>query len=624
MDYIIKQFNSGIHNVINEENIPSDAAIDSKNYITNNGKIFLVSGKKTIGVGDNDSSGAIYNLHYAYKTNGEKILYRNTGYKIQCLLNNTWADVITNIKPTDIYYFANYSSLSGSFVFINGDGGYWKINTANPTTALSMYDSAVNFYGKILIDSGRTILWNRKNGNSIDKTGIYGSKIEPINKSNYYTTVSNENIGAVGSMSYTGTLAFKSNVFRNCFAFTAKSTTAHGEEIFTDDFNGNLVSNFGGSGTINYCTGIFELNFKYITTSAVTASYMWENSNNGGITDFTYSTIRIPGEGFQFPQDEGGDEILNVVIGQDSAYYSIKKQSVYRLYIDQSDSFGANSSNKVWSKDTGVANCFGVASTSYGIVFINTANPNYPQLTVLHKNLTGDGLVQVNLLDHFDFSRYNFNDSIIETFGKYIVVACSKFGKSNDTLLMCDLKQKTVDIVGYGVKSFAKNDGKLYAGSPLTTAVYQLFDGNDDDGYSIDNYWVSKGEKYNTERLKKVKRLRMKGIISANQKVSIYMSYDDSSFELVGTIDGSKYNSSQSGNAIGCNIIGEEVVGGNYSDDNVSYFTDIKLKTPKFRKRNLKIIANGIGYFDISYIHDRDILLFENRIPKQFRKKKIN
>ncbi|MCU9931134.1 hypothetical protein OFL77_27770, partial [Escherichia coli] len=68
----------------------------------------------------------------------------------------------------------------------------------------------------------------------------------------------------------------------------------------------------------------------------VLATYVHQNTNNSGITDFTKSAVRLAGEGFRIPQDEGGDPILNVLIGT-GGYYSMKSQSTYLFSIDTTD-----------------------------------------------------------------------------------------------------------------------------------------------------------------------------------------------------------------------------------------------------------------------------------------------
>ena len=125
-------------------------------------------------------------------------------------------------------------------------------------------------------------------------------------------------------------LAFKSGgATRNCFGVVITV----GTETFTDDYNGALVGSAGGTGTINYITGAYTVS----VAGAGTATYQWENSNVKGITDYTKSATRIAGEGFILRQDVGGDAIQTVLIGQDGAYYSLKKNSCYRLELDLED-----------------------------------------------------------------------------------------------------------------------------------------------------------------------------------------------------------------------------------------------------------------------------------------------
>jgi len=275
MDNEIKAFTKGVHNLIDSENIPKDAAQNASNFITKDGKIVLVGGRKLIGA--EGSIGKITAFHKGYKVNGEIVLYAKFGTAIKYWNGSSWVDVITGLNENDEYYFDNYSSLAGAFTYINGPGGYWKIVNSHPTFPKQMYDPLKNFHGKILIDRGRTILWDRNDDNKKDPTGLYGSHIDRQN-STVYTTVTGEAIGSSGSTNYSGVLAnFTSK--DTCFGVTIMATVAAGTETFTDDYLGNLTSNFGGTGTINYATMEYSVTFSDVTTGAVTSNYQNENSN---------------------------------------------------------------------------------------------------------------------------------------------------------------------------------------------------------------------------------------------------------------------------------------------------------------------------------------------------------
>lgn len=733
-DNYLKAFTKGVHNLISPEVIPKDAAQDSSNFVTKDGRVILVGGRKLIGA--EGTVGKITGEHFGYKVDGTKVHYRKAGTVIQYLNGSTWDTIITGLEENEDYSFANYSSLAGAFTFVNGKSAYYKMVNANPANPINVYNATQNFYGRIIIDRGRTLLWNREK----DKTGLYGSYIDRQN-STVYTTVTSEAIGASGSTTYTGWLAAKAvkatgtltsdatapsdgetvtigstvytfktaiataydvliggsaaialdnlksainktagegttygtgtlihptveattntdttqvllaktagtagnaivttetsahlsfgagtlgsgtqNDQNNVFGVSFVATVVAGTETFTDNYVGVLTSNYGGTGTINYATGQYSITFSAATTGAVTANYQHETSNNKGVADFTHSATRLASEGFQFPQDVGGDAILNVLIGQDGNYYSLKSQSAYKLALEETD---LTATNEVYRTDIGIPYWKAAVSTSRGIVFINTANPSEPTMTILQKNPLGVDVEPIVIFGQFDFSLYNFDDCHFGTYDRWVLVFCkSANATNNDTILMCDVVNKTVDIVNYSGRTSVQDNGSLYVGDSITKTVYQIFNGFDDLDNPIQNFWTSKAESYNNESLKKFRRLRIKGIIDPDQTVQVYVNYDNSGFQLVGTIVGSgsyvNYSSSQ---AIGSNFIGESQIGGDDSTNAYDYFIELKLKVPKFRTRTIKLVATGIGYFDFNSMMDWDILLFENRIPKAYRQK---
>ena len=612
MDSIVKQFIKGVHNLLDEENIPSDASSDSKNWITVDGKIKLINGRNIIG--SEGDAGAIRGLHFGYKADGSKILYRKTETKVQYFNGTDWVDVITELTSGIEITFANYSSLAGSFTFISGIDGFYKINNANPASYIDLYDSVRNDKGKILIDKGRLWMWNCANAS---KTTLKLSWIDSQD-GDVYTTVTDE---ATASLS--GTLAFKAGgAKRNCFA-TVFTITATGE-VYADNKDGTLTGSLGGTGTINYTTGAYTLS----NAGVGTCTYQWEDSTQKGLADFTFSATRVGGEGNRITQDIGGDSILNLEV-YDGIYYSLKEQSAYRLDITTGttdETYDVTFNNNVYRKDIGIPYFRASISTSRGIVFMNTANPDHPELTILQRNIYGDNIEPVILFPHFDFSLFDYSECSIETFGRYISVICKKQGAEfNNIILLCDLSQKTVDITAYNARMLVKDAGNIYVGDPITESVYQVYNGFDDDGYVIDNYWTSKGEKYGgsiDENLKKYKRLRVKGLIDPDQAIEVWESYDNDGFQLIGTIRGdASYVDYSKPQVIGSNMIGEAQIGGDDIKNVYPFFCEIKVKAPKFRKRKRMFKAINIGYAEIEYMNDYDILDFGDKMPKKYRQK---
>ncbi len=320
-------------------------------------------------------------------------------------------------------------------------------------------------------------------------------------------------------------------------------------------------------------------------------------------------------------QDEGGDAIQQLVIGIDGNYYSLKKQSAYQhKYSDDDTTFN----NEIVRRNIGILTRKSSVATGRGVVFINTANPDRPQLTVLEKDPLGDDILATELIPHFAWENYDYSDAVMETYGQFIVLSCkSQDNDVNDRMLIIDITRETVDITNYGMKSLMRDSGFLYAGSPHTETVYKILNGFDDDGYVLQNNWDSKDETYGISRLKKYRRLRYRGQIDPAQYVEVYADYDGAGYNLVGTIRGdATYVNRSSPSTVGTTMVGESAVGGDGEATVYPYEMQLKaVKIPKFRRRSIRFIAKGIGYVSIMESTDWDILTYEDRLPKAFRQK---
>jgi len=590
--------------------LPS-AAQDSLGWISTDGQIELCRGKQLVGA-EETANGYVMGEGWGYRADGTGVHFRKINTKIQYYNTATslWVNIVTGLTATAEYTFSRHTSPAGTFVYATGVDGIYKIHTANPGSYASMYDVTKNFKGKSIIgttgEASRMFMWDVP----ADKTGLYLSYIDKADSS-VYTSVTGEATAAASS----GTLAFKGgDAKRTCFLVTITITSSG--EVFTDDKNGNLVGSLGGTGTINYTTGAWTLS----TSSAGTAAYFWEMTNNRGVTDFTRSATRLAGEGNILRQDEGGDPILNVKQFE-GVYYSLKSNSVYALTIATTD---LSAQNLVFRKDIGLPYWRASVSTGKGIIFMNTSNLDKPQLTILQKNLNGDNLEPVTLANHFDFSEYVWDMCAMETFGEFMVFSGRTPASTvNDKLFFYNIRRDTVDILPYPAKTIAPNEGLLYIGDVQTDNVYEILSGFDDDNDVVENYWISNDEKYSTERLKKVKKLRLKGIITPEQILQIYADYDNDGFVLVGTIRGDgTYVDVLTNYAIGTHGVGTAVVGGETDTvDGAFYFAEIKINSPKFRKRTFKIVATGIGYVSLNLLDDFNIRTFQQKLPAKYRQK---
>lgn len=597
----IQAFVSGTHNELPNEIIPQDAAQSSDNWLTRDGRIELIYGRQPIGA--QGAAGKIYGQHTGFRADGTPVYFRKANAAIQALVAGTWTNVVTGLTETADYTFANYQSLSGSWVFAFGPDGIYKIATANPTSYSSMYNATKNFKGYGLIDRARTILWGRAE----DPTGLYGSFIDAQN-GDVYTTVTNE-----ATTSLTGTLAFKGGgATRTCFGVVITITA--GGQVFTDDYNGNLVGSSGGTGTINYTTGAYTLS----QAGVGLATYQWEDSNDEGVTDFSHAEPRGAGEGFVVRQDAGGDAII-VVLAIDGSYFSLKKNSCYRFVLDAEDT---NPLNEIFRTDIGVPSLRAAAGTGKGILFMNTANPSKPRFGIIQRNPLGDNFDASDLFPQYNFSLLNFDDCMVDTWDRYAIVGCKEDSDENNRLLMCDVLAKTVDKTYYGIRCSSKALGFLYGGDSVSQTTYELFTGFDDLGNAILNEWISKGETFGDDVLKKIRKERYKGKISPSQRIGVYIQLDDGDFTLIGTILGSgDYVDYGTSFAIGTSLVGADTVGGGDSVDVYQYLIELKIKTAKFRKRAIKFVAEAIGYASVERSTDFDLLIYEDRVPAKYRSK---
>lgn len=604
----IEGFTSGTHNLISDELIPNDASSASLGWLTKDGRIELMHGRQALGA--EGTAGKVWSMHTGYKTDGSSVFYRKiwdgTEGKIQYLNGTTWTDVITGLTNNDVT-FTNYSSLSGNYIYIGGpEDGLFKIVTANPGSYADVYDSTKNFKGYLFIDRGRSIMWNT----TTDKTGLYGSYID-AQDGDVYTTVASEAITAVES----GTLAFKAGgATRTCFAVEITDTSSG--EVFTDNYDGTLTGDSGGSGTINYMSGVFTITGQ---TGAGTADYQWEDSNANGVTDFSKSATRLAGEGFVVRQDVGGDAI-RVVVPFDGSYFSFKESSVYQFTLDVADT---NPLNELIRTDVGVETLRSAVGTSAGIMFMNTGNPSKPMINILQRNPVGDNFLTTPQFPHFKFENYTYDQVAMVAWDKYVAVAVRSDSPNNNLLLLCDMQEKTVDVAPYGCSCFAKDGGILYAGDPVAQISYQLFSGIDDMTIKIQNFWESKADLLNTKSLKRVKNFVFRGRIAPDQAIKVSVATDNGDFQWVGTILGSgDYVDYTSSYAIGTTFIGQAALGGD--DDTLpvyEFLMKLKIKLPKFRKRKIRLEALEYGYCSIQQITDFDIWEYEDKLPKQYRSK---
>ncbi len=443
-------------------------------------------------------------------------------------------------------------------------------------------------------------LWRRLT----DKTGLYGSYID----NGVYTTVAGEATGSLG-----GTLAFRGGgATRTCFGVTI-TITATGE-VYTDDYNGVLTGSLGGTGTINYTTGVYTLS----NPGVGTAGYQWEDSNNKGISDFRKSATRLAGEGFVFRQDDGGDDFMNILtLG--GTEYCFHKKKTWALTLTATDTAATN---LPFRYNVGIPSRGAAISSSVGIFYIDASDESKP---LFRKLYLASGSVEVTpktVTENIKLDGYVFDDCEMKEWNDYIVFTGRTVDSPiNNRLFLYHKTWGSVDIRDYYLSHLEIYNGALVGGESVSNNAIVLFSGFDDSDALINNFWEGRISNLNIENIKKTKQLWFEGEIQEGQKIEVYENLDRGGFGLVGLIEGTgSYVDKGTAVHVGANTIGSKEIGG--GGDGVEawhYKRAIKLSLDKFEVRQLRFVATGIGYASISETTDHDIRLYAKRLTKKYR-----
>ncbi len=597
-----KIFGRGIYNVIEDVSIDEGAATESMNFLTLPDKIELINGRRLLGAEEPGNEGVL-GMGEIENSDGTKLLLRKIGTSLQyfALDTQTWEDIKTDLLADEPLSFANSFTPAGRQVWMCGQDGLFKLYPSTPTSILDMTSSTKNFKGKIAINKSRMICW----GMEEDPTGLRLSKID---KDANYTVISSESVGSGTEKDYTGTLAHG-----ECFG----AVFTKGSQILTDDKNGNLTGD--GSGTIDYATGDFVLNYTTSNADAVTASYIYEDSLNGGLADFTYSATRLAGEGNVLRQDSLGSKTQSVSVFNNT-FYSLQDEGSWSLKVSTDD---LTFDNQVYRSKIACPSYKGSVGTAEGIVFVDTFNTDYPKLRMLALNQFGDLVIPIDLSKNFKMSDYTFDeDTSLYKKKDSVIISCKKDSTVNNTLIICNLKQKSFDVVGYTANFFVDLDNKIIAGDSTSPNAYELFTGIDDLDYNIVAYWIGKRTSLRIEDLKKFKKFYVGGYIQSDQAFEVWASFDNDAYEYVGEVEGDgSYVDSSSSVTVGSEMFGTQMVGGE-SDIVANYFLrEIRIRTPKFLTVKFKFKPKGIGYLSINTFTAADIKLRGSKLPRKYRRK---
>jgi hypothetical protein len=622
----VKNFYKGLIDNIEDYSIPHGAYSRVQNWVTKGDKAELRRGLKMIGSAD---AGAGKSRIYVAENKSTQVKFRARGKKLEYYNETTelWIEIGTDVlvESGEDVSFAQYHGLAGDQVWAGNPYVLLKIMIANPGDYADMYNSTINYKGYIGIADNRMDLWGRLEDNS----GLYQSHVDEQN----FIDIAAENIGTGNAVdkTFAATLGFKSGgAKRTCFAIVVTD----GVEIFTDNFDGTLTGDKGGTGTINYMTGVISVTFKTAPagSQAITCDYSYEDSTDGGIADFRYSATRVAGEGDVFRQDEGG-ELMNV-LNFKNIKYCFHRHSIWSLELTADDT---NAINQVFRKNAGTEFWRIPVPTGDGIYYIDTSDDKDPKVRLLTFDTNTAEVMPIPISDNIDLTDYRFDEACGFQFGDMVIfIIRHKDHSYNDTQIIyyrAGINKGAWDKINYNAENFAIYDGTLICGTSLNNNVYELFSGLDEDESEIPNFVEFNLTDLDLEYLKKLKQFIVIGEIGPDQKIKVSMAFDNGAFVEVGGSDvanvhtyaiqgdGSYVDKGQKV-SVGAMVLGKKEVGGGGNQGDIPayhYMKRIKLFQDRFEKVKVRLEAVELGYASVSEFRYFDIRIKAQKIPSKYR-----
>lgn len=404
--------------------------------------------------------------------------------------------------------------------------------------------------------------------------------------------------------------------------------TLYSAEVFTDDKQGGLLSNLGGTGTINYATGAMAVVFNTAPTNgtAVVSNYYIETATSGGIVDFSFATSPTLGQAYIFQQGGGGPAMASAgYLGVNYTFHSLRSW-VTSLPTTASQTYNDASNQSYWSQ-IGIPYPRAQYPTGDGIIYLDNTNPAQPKFSILNippgaTNLT---VVPTWLSAVLDLSALTFDKAVVLRWGEYDILACQKSVNGqvqdfNTLFYIRDLASKNWNLLDYPISCLEEFLGALISGDALGPNMYVLFSGLDDDGSSIFNYWKSAYTNFGFAGQKKVNWLEVEGLIQRDQNIEIWLSLDNGPYTLAYTISGqAAYVSSTSPVGVGSNTVGSTVIGGGAPIQAKQFTVTIPLFTDRFDNLSFKLVATDVGWAQIDVMRWKDIRLLARKTLPQFQ-----
>ena len=601
---VFKTWGLGTVNAVQPELVPSGATSYSRNFIANKDRLELLGGRKLVG-SVVDSNSACQGLHSIQKVDGDWVLFRKDRTKLQAInvdKDDEWLDSLTTLQDDTILYFSNSFTPAGRQVWANGVDGLFKIYPSALEDPVNLTDRSKNYDGYLLIEGSRAYVV----GMEKDPTGLRYSRVD--NDDNY-VLVSGESVGSSGSTHYTKTLAHT-----QVFGIEIIS----GTKSLRDDKNGNLIGD--GTGTINYATGELDVTFTDTTTAAVTVSYLYEDPLNHGLADFTYTSgDRLAGEGNVLRQDSIGTK-STCCFSFEGMIFTMQDTGSWKVKIESNDT---SLTNVPFNQNVSCASPFGFAQIDDGVVYIDTSEENKPVLKKLSYNALSDKVEPKLLSEQFSFEGFKFDKAPMVRFNGFVIFSgASELSETNDTTFFYNIETGGIFAADNGYNMFVVCGNRLFGGDSASPNVYQLFDQRTDLGSAIAGEVRLGNMMYDTEQLKKVKKIYVEGFIEPAQSFIVESSQDRETWKEVGRISFADITVEATDETVGSVLFGDDLYGGSSLRPAPSFFKKaLKIRMKKFERQMLRIRSSGIGHLSITQIKVSDIRKKGTKTLKKYKQR---
>lgn len=394
-------------------------------------------------------------------------------------------------------------------------------------------------------------------------------------------------------------------------------------EVFSDNQQGVLTSNQGGTGTINYATGAYSITFITPPANGITniGNYYQENATSGGILDFSFGGSPSLGQGYLNLQ--GGTGPILASSGFQGIEYQFHLYRTWNVSLPTAGGSYTDITNQQYWSHVGIPYTRAAYATGDGVLILDNTNPAEPKYSILEippgsTNLT---VVPTWISQDLDLSGFNHTTAVTFRWGEYNILACQKLvnGQAqgyNTIFFVQDTDSGVWNQLDYTVTSLAEFQGALLSGDSLSPNAFTLFSGTDDDANIIENFWNSSLTNLDLQGEKKVRYFYVQGLIQRGQTIQVNYAINGGAFVPAYTILGTgSYVNSSTPVGVGSNTVGSQTIGAG-AIFALPFEIQFPVMTDYFEYIQFQFQALNIGWAQINKFAFRDIRHKNLKIPQ--------